>query len=370
MRYLLGAWVTILALGLGARAEAERSGTLVVANKSGDSISFIDLDLGREVARVAVGRAPHEIALSPNGATVLVGEYGPDDAHGGTIATIDVRSARLTSRVDVGAETRPHSVSYLPGGERAVVTLQERDELAIVDLRAERVLRTLPTGGRESHMVRLGPEAARAFVTARRGAGTLSIVALDGGKEPVVIETGAGAEGLAVAPDGSEVWVLDRDLGRVSIVDTEALRVVARLSTPPSPNRVAIADKGWAIVTNGTSSEPIVQYLNVYDVGTRERLREVPLRGGEPHAGAFGILTAGEDLFVSDTNGGRVLAFDLSDLDGLEAPRLLVSGLEKERPDGMVWTAVKVNEDASSSLASSESEPEELGELHGEAPVR
>jgi DNA-binding beta-propeller fold protein YncE len=217
-------------------------------------------------------------------------------------------------------------------------------------------------------MVRLSPDATRAYVTAREGKGTLSVVSLAGDSEPVVIETGKGAEGITVTPDGSEVWVLDRDLGRISIVDTTTLRVVERLDARPSPNRVAISDNGRAIVTNGTSGEKIVQYLNVYDVESRARLKEAPLRGGTPHAGAFGILTVGDDLFISDTNGGRVLAFDLGNLDALDAPRVLASGLEKERPDGMVWTAVRVVEDASAGIAGSEAE--QLGELDREAAVR
>lgn len=334
-------WVLLWGLVLASPSHAELAGTLVVANKSGDTVSFIDLDLEREVARVPVGRAPHEVAISPDGATVLVGEYGSDDDHGGTVAIIDVARARVRGRIDVGEGTRPHSVAFLPDGRRAAVTLQERDEIAVVDVAERRMLRTLPTGGRESHMIRLSPDGATAYVTSRLGKGTLSVVSLEGkGTEPVVVETGAGAEGLAVTPDGSEVWVLDRDAGRVSIVDARALEVVHRLDARPSPNRIEIAAEGLAVVTNGTSSRQIVQYLNLYDVATREHLHEVPLRGGEPHAGAFGILIEGERVFISDTNGGRVLAYELDDL---ERPRVLVSGREKERPDGMVWSRLRVN---------------------------
>jgi len=82
--------VLVFGLLAAAGANAELSGTLVIANKSGDSISFVDLALEREVARVPVGRAPHEVAISPDRKAVLVGEYGPDDAHGGTVAVIEI----------------------------------------------------------------------------------------------------------------------------------------------------------------------------------------------------------------------------------------------------------------------------------------
>jgi DNA-binding beta-propeller fold protein YncE len=314
-------------------------GTLLVANKTGDSVTFFDLGLGKEVARVAVGRAPHELAVSPDGRTVLVPEYGPESAHGSTVAILDVIEARVTGRIDVGPDSRPHSIAFLGDGNRAAVTLQESDVVAILDLRTRSVERRLGTGGRESHMVRLSPDGGRAYVTSRLGAGTLSILDLAAEAKPVVIPTGAGAEGLAVTPDGSEVWVLDRSADTISIVDTARLSVKERLPVRPSSNRVAISSSGKAVVTNGTSSEALAQFVDVYDVRSRSRLHSLPLRGGAPGKGAFGIWIQGGSVFISDTAGGRVLVYDLERFD---EPKVLLSGLESEGPDGMVVSALRV----------------------------
>jgi len=310
-------------------------GTLVVANKAGDTVSFIDLDSGREAARVAVGRAPHELAVSPDGRTVLVGEYGPESAHGSSVAILDLASASVVGRIDVGPNSRPHSVAFLPGGSRAVVTLQDSDALAVLDLASRAVVRTIATGGRESHMVRLSPDGRRAYVTSRLGEGTLSIIDLEGGSPTRVLETGAGAEGLAVTPDGREVWVLDREAGTISIVDTVRAVVVERISSRMQLNRVAISGAGEAVITNGTSGEALVQYVNLFDVRSRTKRKELPLKGGQPGEGAFGIWIHDRTAFISDTDGGRVLAYDL---DEWGEPRVLISGLEKERPDGMGWS--------------------------------
>ncbi len=316
-------------------------GTLVVANKSGDTVSFIDLDTGREAARVEVGRAPHELAVSPDGRTVLVGEYGPESDHGRTVAILDLASATVVGRIDVGPDSRPHSIAFLPDGSRAVVTLQNLDTLAVLDLQSRTVARTIPTGGRESHMVRLSPDARRAYVTSRLGEGTLSIIDLEGDSPTRVLETGAGAEGLAVTPDGREVWVLDREAGTITIVDASRGVVVERVPSRMQSNRIAISGAGEAIVTNGTSGEGVVQYVNLWDVETRTRKgRELPLKDGQPGEGAFGIWIQDRTAFISDTNGGRVLAYDL-DSWGSE-PQVLISGLEKERPDGMGWSPVRV----------------------------
>jgi DNA-binding beta-propeller fold protein YncE len=318
-------------------------GTLVVANKSGDSVSFVDLDSGREAARVAVGRAPHELAVSPDGRTVLVGEYGPEDAHGRTVAILDLESATVVGRIDVGPDSRPHSIAFLAGGDRAVVTLQDSDRLAIVDIASRAVVLTIPTGGRESHMVRLSPDGRRAFVTSRLGEGTLSILDLEGDSPTKVIETGAGAEGLAVTPDGREVWVLDREAGTISIVDAARGVVVERVASRMQSNRIAISGAGEAVVTNGTSGEAVVQYVNLLDVRTRTKRKELPLKGGQPGRGAFGIWIQERTAFVSDTDGGRILVYDL---DAWGEPYVLISGLSKERPDGMGWSPLRVSEKA------------------------
>jgi DNA-binding beta-propeller fold protein YncE len=59
-------------------------GTLLVANRTGGSISLFDLATGIEMARVPIGPAiPHEVAVSPDGRLALTGEYGPNDAPAG-----------------------------------------------------------------------------------------------------------------------------------------------------------------------------------------------------------------------------------------------------------------------------------------------
>jgi DNA-binding beta-propeller fold protein YncE len=63
-------YALVFALLLAASSSAEfqaMGGTLLVANRSGGSISLFDLATGVEMARVPIGRAiPHEVAVSPD----------------------------------------------------------------------------------------------------------------------------------------------------------------------------------------------------------------------------------------------------------------------------------------------------------------
>ena len=155
-------------------------GTLLVTDRASGSIAFIDLETRAEVARVPVGEIiPHEVAVSPDGSMALTSEYGPNDQPGQSVILMDVATASTVARIDLGPDSRPHTALFLPDGRHAVATMQDSDQLALIDLEAQAVIRTYATGGREGHMVRLSPDGSRAYVSSRLGDGTLSVIFLN-----------------------------------------------------------------------------------------------------------------------------------------------------------------------------------------------
>ncbi len=316
-------------------------GTLIVANRAGGSISLIDLETRLEVARLPVGPIiPHEVAVSPDGRFALTSEYGPENSHGRHVILIDIPNARIVGRIDLGPNSRPHTAVFLPDGQRALATMQDSDQIALIDLGTMSVIRTYPTGGREGHMVRISPDGSRAYVTSRRGGGTLSVIFLDEDRPPVVIPTGPGAEGISVSPDGSEVWVANRQEEAISVIDTESLEVVARIDSRPFAGRVEIGPNGRAVAPNGGGGgQPVRQYLRLFDVASRTMVAEVPLRDGTPGTGNFGVLIHDGFAFVSEPGQGTIRLFDLDAL-GESEPEVLVSA--HESPDGLAWSPVRV----------------------------
>ena len=218
-------------------------------------------------------------------------------------------------------------------------SMQDSDQLALVDLETMAVVRTYPTGGRDGHMVRLSPDGSRAYVTSRGAEGTLSVISLVDDSDPVVIETGSGAEGLDVSADGREVWVANRQEESITVVDTESLEVVATLDSRPYAGRVEMDPNGYAVVPNGGGGgEPVPQYLRVFNVGSREMIAEVPLRDGQPQDGNFGVLIHGGMVFASDPGEGTIQVFDLREPGN---GRVLLSS--HDAPDGMAWSQIRLN---------------------------
>ena len=313
-------------------------GTLLVANRTGGSISLFDLATGVEIARVPIGPAiPHEVAVSPDGRLALTGEYGPNDGPGRHVVVIDVAEGQLVGRIDLGPKSRPHSLVFMRDGRRAVVTLEQSDRIALVDVADRSVLRTYPTGGREGHMVRLSPDGARAFVTSRGAEGTLSVISLVDEAPPVVIPTGEGAEGLAVTPDGSEVWVVNRIARSISIVDTRSLKVIQTIDVPPDARRAEVSASGRVLVPHGGTDDAPAQYLSVYDLKSRALVNRVGMHEGRKGPGGFGIHVVGERAFVSDRADRALFITDLADL---KSRRTLATG--HEDPDGLAVSQVRV----------------------------
>lgn len=316
----------LAAAGLGLAAvttvtvagAAELGGTLLTANRDSGTVSLFDLERGIEIARLPIGpRIPHELAVSPDGRRAVTSEYGGAENPGRRVVVIDVVEARIAGRIDLGPRSRPHGLAFLPDGRRVVATMEQADRIALVDTENLAVLGTYPTGGRESHMVRLSPDGRLAYVTSRGGEGTLSIVSLREDLPAVVIPTGAGAEGLAVAPDGTEVWVANRDAASISIVDPVAAAVVATIATHPGPSRVAISAAGRVLVPSGGTAESSMKYRTVYDAFTRRAVAERGARGSRDAPASYRGLIVGERAFVVDRAARSITLVDLATLESV-----------------------------------------------------
>ena len=85
------ALLATLALPLAAQRPGDR---LLVCNKSADTVSVFDAVTRAEIATLPTGEAPHEIAVSPDGCTAVVTNYGRQRA-GRTLTILDVPGAAV-----------------------------------------------------------------------------------------------------------------------------------------------------------------------------------------------------------------------------------------------------------------------------------
>ena len=255
---------------------------LLVLQKSGAALCILDPATGAELGRVAVGDGPHEVAVSPDGRTAVVSNYGGQKP-GNSLTVVDVTAQKALATIelthDIGgpdgprtrALLRPHGIRFLPDGRSVAVTSESSRRLVVVDIDRGLVASTLPSPQPLMHMVELSQDGKVAFCTSIQD-GTLAAIPLDG-SSPSAIPSGDGAEGLAVSADGNSVWVANRAADEVVVFDAITQKRVARIETAAFPIRVAMTPDGARALVSCAEAGCV----QVFDVATKKLVRTIDL---------------------------------------------------------------------------------------------
>lgn len=308
------------ALAAGAPGGGARD-LLLVVNKSDDTVSILDAKSGALRSTVRTGRGPHEVEVLADGKTAAVSDYGKAAEPGHTVTLVDIDRGVVIGTVELGPGTRPHGLESLADG-RLLVTAEGTKELLILDPKARRVTARIPTGREVSHMVAAPRSGERAFV-ASIGSGTVTGADLAAAKVSGDRNTGEGAEGIDVTPDGRQVWVTNRAADTVSVLDASSLEVLATLPAPKFPIRVKVTPDGKRALVSCAQSGDVA----VFDVDSRKEIRRIPMdREAVPGSEArvfsdrfgkspvpVGLLIApdGKRAWVASTNADVVSVIDL-----------------------------------------------------------
>lgn len=329
-----------------AQESSEASGTLIVLNKSGASASIISLKTSQSLTTIPTGIGPHEVAVSPDGHTAVVSNYGSREP-GSSLTVIDLREQKVINTIDLEKYQRPHGIVFLPDGKSVLVTAEAQKALLKIDLDRGRVLDAIDTGQEVSHMVALSPTVRQAFVANIRS-GSVTVIDLQKAEAVATIKTGAGAEGIDVSPDGREVWVSNRADDSISLIDAESLQVAAKLESKTFPIRVKFTPNGqYVLVSNARSGD-----VAVFDAQKRQEVRRIamPVQARENKEGRLfsdrfgespvpvGILVHpnGGHAYVANTNADIVAVIDLNSwqiTDQLKAGR---------EPDGLGFSLIEL----------------------------
>src|SRR5690348_2443447 len=100
---------TLLVASSAAAQQAPVStGVVLVANQQSASATIVDIAT-RATTTLDVGAGPHETVVSPDGKWGIVTIYGVGGANGAgnKLAVIDLPAKRVVRTIDLGAYTRP-----------------------------------------------------------------------------------------------------------------------------------------------------------------------------------------------------------------------------------------------------------------------
>lgn len=293
------------------------SGLLVVANKAEATASLIDVSNGTVLAVLPTGTGPHEAAISGNGRWAAITDYG-DQRAGSSLTILDLRTRTVARTIDLGNWRRPHGVVFLPGDSLVSVTVEANQAVLIVNVARGAVAVEIPTDQRGSHMVAVTADGRTGF-TANIGDGSISEVHLVHGVPGRRLAIAPAVEGIAVMPDGSQVWAGSNTNFTVTVVDVATWSPIDTLPGTSVPYRINITPDG----TRAVVSYPNENIVRIYDTASRKELFAVRTPGPRPggQAGPLGstisadsryayvALVSQDAVAVVDLHAGTVLRY-------------------------------------------------------------
>ncbi|HEX6537149.1 MAG TPA: Ig-like domain-containing protein [Gemmatimonadaceae bacterium] len=255
---------------------------VVYAVQLGDALVRADLPSFTFGAPFPISGAS-SAAFAPGGATAYVSKYS-----GGGLAIVDVASNAVTGTIPVGNPGNAYDVAVARDGSR--VFMSGDGHVYVMDPAAKSVLFDVAIAGAANHIsphpslplvyaslftsheidevnVQTGAISQRFAVTGTpQGTvvspdGTLLYIANEAGRIDILnlstktiessVQLGCGGFGIAMTPDGTQLWVACGYAGQVKIVDIASRTVTSTISTNNSPRRIAFDATGTTAVVVG-----------------------------------------------------------------------------------------------------------------------
>jgi YVTN family beta-propeller protein len=371
-RLLLCLWFSGVA-GMTLQAAPTPANALLVLEKDQNTLVIVDPASLTVVARVPVGDNPHEVAVSDDGKTAYISNYG-----GNTIAVVDLVAQKPLPAIDLGALRAPHGLEFVGG--KLYFTAEGAKVVGRFDPATKKIDWVIGTGQDRTHMV-IVTKDLKTVLTSNVSSGTISLIGQvapgqgrgpgggppgggpgpggPGGPQPgrggpggpgggpggrggpppggpgggpdwevTNIPVGHGSEGFDLTPDGKELWVANANDHTISIIDLASKKVVQELPSTGNANRLKITlDGKYAFVSDLGGTD-----LLIVDVATRKAYKTIKTGGSTE-----GLLMSpdGKHVYTTLNDRDSVAVVDLK--------TFAVTGEVKtgRGPDGLAWASRK-----------------------------
>lgn len=249
--------------------------TLYVDNDVGNTLTPINPQTGRPGRPIPV-EDPYNLYFTPNGHfAIVVAERLL------RLVFRDPHTMKLTHSLSVPMCDGVDHADFSPGGRYMFASCEFNGRMIEVDLKTQRVLRTLTLNGGHSSPqdVKLAPDG-KTLYTADQLAGGLWEINPSTFKVIGFLRTGAGAHGLYPSRLDHYLYVSNRAAGTVSVVSFHTRRVIRTwtLPAPASPDMGGVSADGSTLWLSGRY-DSVVYAINT---ATGKLRAEIPVGQG-PH---------------------------------------------------------------------------------------
>jgi YVTN family beta-propeller protein len=273
---------------------------IVVSHKAGASALLrVDAETGEVEARVPIGNAGHEVAVSADGRTAYVpiygdGALGQPGSNGSSVDIVDLATMESRGSIDLKAGVRPHQAALARDG-MLWVTAEQQDAVLIVNPARRQIVDRIELGQPQAHMLALSPDGRRAY-TANVSAGTVSVIDVSQRRLLDTIRVAARVQRISVSPDSRWVFTHDNEAPRVAVIDAQTNRIARWFDLPDRAYASAVTPDGSRLI----AVSPFARALYAIDLATGLVERTLPLSAA---CGAIVIAPGGERAWLSCGSG-------------------------------------------------------------------
>ena len=323
----------VLALPVSLGAENYR---LYVGNSNGETVSVIDLNSLKVVDDIKIGATLiHGLALIPDGKLLFV---TVESDH--TLRLVDTTTGETKATIKLTG--RPNECAVTPDGRYVAVPIRDGDSVDIVDVMQKKVVKVLPI--KEPHNA-VSTASNRYLFVSSMGSNAVNVVDLKTMSFSAVVPAGGRPRPYVISSDGKTMYVAVSYLHGFDIVNIpekkvlERVEMPARHSGPPRPRKFETPDTlthGLALTPDGKElwvTSLLDDSIYIYDLQSKKF--SGPLATGD---GPNWIVFSPDGKYgcVSNTDSDDVSIFDVKEHRELarvkvgKVPKRLVIGKEPE----------------------------------------
>ena len=247
--------------------------SVIVANAGSDSLTFIDPRIA-EVQRVVRGTLdPYQLRFSPDMKwfVTVANRLNHID-----IYRWDGKELTLAKRIPSGKT--PSHIWIDTKSTTAYATMQDSDELVAVDLVTQTLKWRVKTGAMPADV--FGTPDDKHLLVGLTGSDHVQVFDVTGPQAKWVksITTGEGAHAFRALGDGRHVFVGNRVANTINKIDYTKLESVAQFNAPGGPDCMEVTADGKLLLV----SSRWIKKVSVIDIATGQLVRQVKV-GKSPH---------------------------------------------------------------------------------------
>ncbi|WP_225587041.1 YncE family protein [Algoriphagus sp. Y33] len=236
-----------------------------------------------------------------------------------TVSVIDPSQNKLLGQITLGnpitdvlsplykGETLVHGLRYSPDLKILAVVAIGSNSISFISTETSKLLKTLYIG-RSPHEPTFTPDHKQVWVTVR-GEAYISVIDVQSMSEIKQIPVADGPGMVAFSPDGTRAYVCSSFTSEVDVINTKTYQLIKKIPviSPFSPNIFTSPDGKWVALTHKDVGK--VSIINTENLTTSK----VISTGAITNHVTFTTVNGRLKMLVSIGGENKVLAFDVAD---------------------------------------------------------